>query len=131
MIAACREGALRAPGTVGGWWRAAARMIALVLALALAMPAAGLAEDLSFHRHGHGHHGSELALDGLGAVASAAPRAADPGLACHAHCGCHVAAAPCEAGLVPPDPAPRPRYARTRETVSSLGPDRLPRPPRA
>lgn len=128
MIAARRQGASGAPGAAGGWWQAAARMIALVLALALTIPAAGIAEDLSFHG---GHRGAELALDQGGPVAEAAHRAADPGLACHAHCGCHVSASPCEAGLVPPATSPRPRYARTREVASSVFPDRLPRPPRA
>ncbi len=126
MIAARRQGAFGAPGTAGGWWQAAARMIALVLALALAAPPAGLAEDLSFH----GRHGA-VALDRAGAVAEAAHHAVDPGLACHVHCGCHVGASPCEAGLAPPPAPPRPRYARTRETASSVFPDRLPRPPRA
>lgn len=102
-------------------------MIALVLALALAMPAAGIAEDLSFH----GSHGAaELALGQAGAVAETAQHPVDPGLACHAHCGCHVGASPCEAGLAPPAASPRPRYARTRAVAASIVPDRLPRPPR-
>ncbi len=128
MIAARRQGAFGAPGAAGGWWQAAARMIALVLALALAGPAAGLAEDLAFHGH---HDGAGLALGQAGAVAEAAHQAADPGLVCHAHCGCHVSATPCEAGLAPPAASPRPRYARTHATASSVVPDRLPRPPRA
>lgn len=131
MSAARRDGSFGIIGTSGGWWQVAARMIALVLTLALTLPTAGLAEDLAFHasQSGNGGHGAvELST---GTVAEAGHQAADPGLACHTHCGCHVTASPCEANLTPPDPNVRPRYARTVEAVSSVFPDRLPRPPRA
>lgn len=128
MSAARRDGSCRILGTAGGWWQAAARMIALVLTLALTLPTAGLAEDLAFHAHRGGHGAVELST---GTVAEAGHQAADPGVACHAHCGCHVTASPCEAGLTPPVPSARPRYARTAEAASSVFPDRLPRPPRA
>ncbi|MFC6791962.1 hypothetical protein ACFQE0_21620 [Methylobacterium komagatae] len=128
MSAARRHGSRRILGTAGGWWQAAARMIALVLTLALTLPTAGLAEDLAFHAHRGGHGAVELPTY---TVAEAGHQAADPGLVCHAHCGCHVTASPCEAGLTPPVPSARPRYARTAEAASSVFPDRLPRPPRA
>lgn len=112
-------------GAMSGWWVTAARMLALVLALALALPPAGLAEDLAFHE---GRRAPDLTV---GAPSGTAQQAPDPGLSCHAHCGCHLAASPCEAGLALP-PAPlRPRYAWTHEAASSVFAERLSRPPRA
>ncbi len=120
-------------GTLTGWWAMAARALALVLALAVALPAAGLAEDIAFHRAHPGHlhqnpGGLELAV---AAASDAGQPAADPGLGCHVHCGCHVASGPAEPGLAPPPAASRPHYARRVQTVSSVCLDRLPRPPRA
>lgn len=126
MSAARRRGAF---GAVRSWW-VAARALALVLALAIAAPMAGLAEDLAFH---HGHDGAdrtELALAAPEAAAEGAQRG-DPGLGCHLHCGCHVAAHPAEADSPVPATASRATYARLSEAVSSVVADRLPRPPRA
>jgi hypothetical protein len=115
-------------GTLTGWWAMAARALALVLALAVALPAAGLAEDLAFHGAHPGHGGRELAFD---PASDAGQPMADPGLGCHVHCGCHVASGPAEPGLAPPPAASRPYYARRVQTASSVCLDRLPRPPRA
>jgi hypothetical protein len=115
-------------GTLTGWWATAARALALVLALAVALPAAGLAEDLAFHGAHPGHGGLELAM---GTVSDAGQPVADPGLGCHVHCGCHVASGPAEPGLAPPPAASRPLDARRVQAVASICLDRLPRPPRA
>lgn len=131
MSAARRQ---RAFGAIDGWRSAAARTLALalalVLSLALALPPAGLAEDLAFHGGTHAAAPSAQQVPVL-AVAAPGPQAPDPGLACHAHCGCHLVASPCEAASAPPPASARRAYAWTRETASSVFPDRLPRPPRA
>lgn len=122
MISARRH---RAFGAMPGWWATAARALALVLALAVAAPTAGLA----FHRGGHAHERAGLAItpdamsDGMQAVES--------GLGCHVHCGCHVAVHPDDAAPAPLPVASRRSYDRLSETASSVSPDRLPRPPRA
>jgi hypothetical protein len=113
-------------GTLTGWWAMAARALALVLALAVALPAAGLAEDLAFHGTHRAHDGPELAM-----ASDPGQPVADPGLGCHVHCGCHVASGPAEPGLAPPPATSRPHYARRVQTASSVCLDRLPRPPRA
>lgn len=129
MIAARRQGAF---GAMTGWWATAARMLALVLALALAAPATGLAGEP------HGHRGDH-ARTGIALASADGSHAADPDTGCqipgcHVHCGCHFHAA---AG---PDAAPastgrrtasRARYAWTSEAPFSVSPGRLPRPPRA
>ena len=121
------RGRHRRPRTACGWWALAARMLALVLALAVMAPLAGMAEDAAFH--GGSHHGGTEAM-AVGAASDA--DAADPGLACHLHCGCHQAApAVTGAPSIPCREAAPPVYARRSETASSIDPDRLPRPPRA
>ncbi|WP_306438891.1 hypothetical protein [Methylobacterium symbioticum] len=111
-----------------GWWAAAARALALVLALAVAAPVAGFAEDAAFHGGGS-NNGIELAMTSDPAAGGAS--AFDPGLACHAHCGCHVVAKLDAMDLTTLPEASRPSYARMSETASSVFPNRLPRPPRA
>ncbi|WP_331327807.1 hypothetical protein [Methylobacterium fujisawaense] len=107
-------------------WALCVRVVMLVLALAVAAPSPGLAEDLAFHA-GDRHRGTELTV----AATAAALEAADPGLACHVHCGCHQVADLQGAPVAPvPDPA-RPSYARTAEAPVAIAPDRLARPPRA
>lgn len=113
-------------GAMTGWWATAARALALVLALAVATPIAGLAEDIAYHQSRHGAMEAVEAID----AASGGSHAVDPGLSTHVHCGCHVVVGLGSAGAAPPQ-RPRPRYARTVEAVSSVAPDRLPRPPRA
>ncbi|GJD63418.1 MULTISPECIES: hypothetical protein [Methylobacterium] len=107
------------------WWAAAARLLALVLALSLVAPVTGYADDIAFHQ---GHRSvTEVSM------ADAAPGAdaTDPGLACHLHCGCHqVAPAVAGSPVVPCLEAMSPVYARVSETASSIAPDRLPEPPR-
>ena len=68
-------------------------------------------------------------LEEQGRAASA--RAADPGIACHVHCGCHAGIALDEAASAPLPSASRPRYERVSLAAASIFPDRLPRPPRA
>jgi hypothetical protein len=109
-----------------GWWAVAARLLALVLALSLVAPVAGYADDLAFH-DGHRHAAELTTVD-----AAPAPEASDPGLAGHLHCGCHQVAPTAASGPALPclEAAP-PVYARFSEAVSSIAPNRLPRPPRA
>lgn len=120
--AECRK----ASGPWTGWWTAAARALALVLSIALALPTAGLVEDLAYHR-GRERTGSVVTSD----VVPVPAETADPGLACHVHCGCH-AAMPLDgsAAAAPVGPS-RPCYARVEAALSSIFPDRPPRPPRA
>ncbi|WP_375456196.1 hypothetical protein [uncultured Methylobacterium sp.] len=119
----------RAFGAMPGWWATAARALALVLALAVAAPTAGLAGDFASHRGGHAHERTALAMapdatsDGMQAV--------EHGLGCHVQCGCHVAVHQDDAALMPLPVASRRSYDRLSETVTSVSPDRLPRPPRA
>lgn len=126
MISARRH---RAFGAMPGWWATAARALALVLALAVAAPTAGLAGDFAFHRGSHDHERAGLAItpdatsDGMQAV--------EPALGCHVHCECHVAVHPDDAAPAPLPVASRRSYDRLSETASSVSPDRLPRPPRA
>ncbi|WP_336490477.1 hypothetical protein [Methylobacterium nigriterrae] len=109
-----------------GWWAVAARMLTLVLALVVAAPVSGLADDMAFHAGGH-HERTEALTVGSPSSADAS----DPGVASHVHCGCHQVAA-MEHGPVPPAPdAARPRYARVTDVPSSVATNRLPRPPRA
>ena len=126
MRAAGRQ---RAFGAVTGWWATAARALALVLALAVAAPTAGLAEDFSYHQDHPGHDRTELAM--VSDLSAAETQAADPGLGCHIHCGCHVATALDETVTALPAAASRPSYAPVAEAVSSIFHNRLPRPPRA
>ncbi|WP_342447324.1 hypothetical protein [Methylobacterium platani] len=122
-------------------------MLALVLALSLVAPESGEAADLAFHAGSRGQATGQGIVTGPGivtgkmivtgpeaVVASAAAHdagAADPGLACHLHCGCHQAAPLAAASADPACDGAPPLYARLTEAVSSLAPDRLPRPPRA
>ncbi|MDE3747844.1 hypothetical protein ACFQE0_20330 [Methylobacterium komagatae] len=107
-------------------WAFAVRTVMLVLALAFAAPSAGLVEDLAFHA-GSRHRATELTSVEI----FASSEAADPGLACHVHCGCHQVAA-LHGAPVAPTPDPRqPSYARTVEATAAIAPDRLARPPRA
>ncbi|WP_238180075.1 hypothetical protein [Methylobacterium haplocladii] len=112
-----------------GWWATAARSLALVLALALATPTVCIAEDFAFHQGHQGHDLTELSL--VSNAASGTDQAGDPGLTCHVHCGCHIAVGVTVSEQASPQDATRPSYARVSETVSSISPDRLPRPPRA
>ena len=109
-----------------GWWAFAARLLALALALSLVAPAAGLAADVAYH-DGGGRHVTEIAS------IEAAPDtgATDPGMACHLHCGCHQAAPAVADFSEPVFGVARLAYAHLSQTVSSVSPDRLPRPPRA
>ena len=110
-----------------GWWATAA--LALVPALAIAMPTTGLTDDLTCHRSHQGHDRSELSF-----VSDTAPgldQASDHGPADHVHCGCHVALSTTVAGDAPLPDGARPLYARLSEKMPSVSPDRLPRPPRA
>ena len=123
MLSARRH---KAFGAMTGWWATAARALALVLALAVAMPTVCIAEDLAFHQ---GHDRIELSF--VSDTASGGEQAADPGLTCHVHCGCHVAATVDNTDPAPLTATSRPSYARVSATLSSVAPDRLPRPPRA
>lgn len=113
-------------GAMTGWWAAAA--LALVLALSIAMPPAGLGGDPAYHQGHQGHDRSEPSF--VSETASGLDQASDPGLADHVHCGCHVALNATVACDALPQDDTRPSYARLSETVSSVSPDRLPRPPR-
>lgn len=101
-------------------------MLALALALSLVAPPAGYADDLAYHGGGRGHVTELASVD-------AAPHAdaSDPGLACHLHCGCHQVAPLATAWAEPLFDGVRQRYARLTVVVSSVFPDRMPRPPRA
>ncbi|ACB82199.1 hypothetical protein LNAOJCKE_2137 [Methylorubrum aminovorans] len=114
-------------GAMTGWWATAA--LALVLALAIAMPGAGLMDDLVSHQGRQGHDRSELSL--VPHTVSGLDHASDPGSADHVHCGCHVALSTTVAGDAPLPDGTRPSYARLSERMPSVSPDRLPRPPRA
>lgn len=107
-------------------WALCVRTVMLVLALAVAAPSAGLAEDLAFHA-GDRHRGTELTL----AATAASPEATDPGVACHVHCGCHQVADLQGAPVAPAPDRTRPAYARADEVPVTVAPDRLVRPPRA
>ena len=115
----------RRPAGARGWWALVARMLALVLALAVATPPAGLAADLAFHAGGHHSRSQGLVLD-----APAAPANVDPGLSEHIHCGCHQAARLEAADVAPPAVPGRPLPAALAQGRPSISPDRLPRPPR-
>jgi hypothetical protein len=112
-------------GAVTGWWTLAARVLALLLVLGVAVPEAGLAADLPHH----------LSIRQTTLVmvspADGAAQKADPGLATHVHCGCHVAAPVSDPDPILPAGRPRPRFARIAQAPSSIVPDLLPRPPRA
>lgn len=111
---------------VRGGWTFCVRLVMLAVALAVATPSAGLAEDLAFHAGDH-HRGTELTV----AAAWASPETVDPGLACHVHCGCHQVADLQGVPVAPAPDLPRPSYARTVEAPVAIAPDRLARPPRA
>jgi len=109
-----------------GWWATASRLLALVLALSLVAPAAGLADDMAYHDGGRGHV-TELSSAHVAPEANAT----NPGMACHLHCGCHQAA-PAVTGFAEPVlKAVRLACGRLSEAVSSVAPDRQPKPPRA
>lgn len=120
---------------LGGWhrrrraardgWAFAVRTLMLVLTLAFVTPSAGLAEDLGFLAGRH-DRGTELTA----VETSASTTAADLGLACHAHCGCHQMADLDGAPFAPVPDRPRPSYARTAHALVSIASDRLARPPR-
>ncbi|GBU17681.1 MULTISPECIES: hypothetical protein [Methylobacterium] len=126
MTATRRHGAF---GALTGWWASAARALALVLALAVAAPTAGLAEDLAYHQDHPGHAQTERAF--ASSADAGGSQTADPGLGCHVHCGCHAGIALDEAASAPLPSASRPRYERVSLAAASIFPDRLPRPPRA
>ncbi len=109
-----------------GWWATTARMLALVLVLAVSLPVTGLAEDIDFHG---GHTRAELtaSLD----AASHELGAKDPGLIGHLHCGCHVLAILDAVAPATVLELARPLYSRVSAVVSSRAPDRLRKPPRA
>jgi hypothetical protein len=109
-----------------GWWALAARTLALVLALAVAAPGAGLAADLAFHAGDHHGRSEGQVLD-----AAQPSTTADPGLGEHLHCGCHQAARLESAAVAPPAVSGRPLPAALAQARPSVSPDRLPRPPRA
>jgi len=109
-----------------GWWAIAVRMLALVFALSVNAPVAGMAYDLDYH--GRGYH-ADVGVANEGAPAGT--DTADPGLDCHLHCGCHQLAAVAIGPALPPLDTTRPVYARMTEKISSLAPDGLLRPPRA
>jgi hypothetical protein len=119
----------KAFGPWRGWWATAARALALVLALAVALPTAGLAEDLAYHQGHQGHDLTELAVGSD--LLPASSQKADPGVACHVHCGCHAAMPLDGLTAAPPVTPTRPCYAPVVTALSSIFPDRLPRPPRA
>lgn len=105
------------------WWVITVRLFALVLVLAVAVPTAGLSDDAAFH---DSYDGSTKML-----TVSAAPHA-DPGLACHLHCGCRQIVSVPAIDLTMPCPETVPAvYARLNETALFTAPGRLPRPPRA
>ncbi|MEE7494766.1 hypothetical protein [Methylobacterium oryzae] len=122
-------GRQRAFGAWTGWWATAARALALVLALAVSAPTAGLAEDLAYHQGHAGHDRTELAM--ASDLAQASAQKGDPGVACHVHCGCHVAMPLDAVGAAPPVSLSRPCYGQASTALPSIFPDRLPRPPRA
>jgi hypothetical protein len=114
-------------GAMTGWWATAA--LALVLALGIAMPNAGLINDLVSHQGSQGHDRSELSF--VPDTVSGLDQTSDHGPADHVHCGCHVALSTTVAGDAPFPDGARPLYARLSEKMPSVSPDRLPRPPRA
>ncbi len=109
------------------WWVLSARALVLALALFIVAHVAGVGEDLAFHAPRH--HG----LTEMAALDAAAPEeAADPGFACHLHCGCHQVAPPqvsADVTLAPEFAALT--YSWVAEMPASVAPDRLTRPPRA
>lgn len=119
----------KAFGALTGWWATAARALALVLALAVAAPTAGLAEDFSYHQGHPGHDRTELAV--ASDLSAGGAQDVDPGIGGHVHCGCHVAAMPTGTVTQAPPSASRPSYAQVSEAVPTVFADRLPRPPRA
>ena len=126
MQSARRQWAL---GAVTGWYATAARALAVVLALIVAVPTVGLAEDFSFHQGRHGHERTDLSASWE--AASGGAQAADPGSNCHVHCGCHVAVPLDGTVTVTPAAVSRPNYAPVADTVFSIFHELLPRPPRA
>jgi hypothetical protein len=108
------------------WWVITVRLLAFGLALAFAVSTASLSDDVAFHS---GHDSSTKVL-----TVSAAPHAdaAEPGFACHLHCGCHQVVSVPAVDLTMPCPETVPTvYARLNETALFTAPGRLPRPPRA
>ncbi|GJE25661.1 hypothetical protein [Methylobacterium organophilum] len=110
----------------------ALRALALVLALAIAAPMTGLAQDIAFHQdlafhEGHAH-GQGLVTTEAGPAESPS---VDPGIASHAHCGCHLVATLDSGGTVPMPAATR-RYATAAALEPASADPVLPaRPPRA
>lgn len=112
-------------GVMTGWWTLAVRALALLLALSVALPEAGLAADL------HHHLGSRPTTLAMASQVEGATQKADPGIAAHIHCGCHIAAPVSAPNPVPPMMRPRLRFDRIAQASTSIVPDLLPRPPRA
>ncbi len=113
----------RRPRTGRGWWAVAVRILALVFALSVKRPSP--VSRPIWTTMAAGPPASGFATVG----APAGTDAADPGLACHLHCGCHHLAAVAIGSRIA-DPRHRPPvYARVTEKVSSLAPDGLLRPP--
>ncbi|MGC5778442.1 hypothetical protein [Methylobacterium sp. NFXW15] len=119
----------KAFGPWTGWWATAARALALVLALAISLPTAGMAEDLAYHQGHPRNDGIEMVVGSN--LMSASSQKADPGVACHVHCGCHAAMPLDGLTAAPPVTLTRPCYGQAEAALSSIFPDRLPRPPRA
>ena len=102
-----------------GWWAIAARMLALVLTLAVAAPGAGLAADLAFHAGGHPARSDGPVLD-----RPTAPADVDPGLGEHLHCGCHQAARLEATDVARPSVPGRTLRAAVAQGHPSVTPDR-------
>lgn len=102
------------------WWSATAAFLALMLALVLAVPDCGLADDLR----------SPKAASVMAAVTGLSPDTPDQGLSCHIHCSCHPAAcltmgvALMVPGLV------RIAFVTVAEAGSSVAPEHRRKPPR-
>jgi len=111
----------RAFGARQGWWATAARMLALVLALALMAPAAGWAEDAAFH--------ADRSSVSVGTPGSA-DNDVDPCVALHLHCCSHQAIAATSDAGEPIHAAERTVYGTLDVAVATVFAERLPEPPR-
>lgn len=112
----------RAFGAWHGWWATAARMLALVLALALVAPTAGYAEDAAFH--------AEQSTVSVGTNGHA-DSDADPCVALHLNCCPHQAIAVTADVGEPVQAVERTVYRTLDVAVATVFAERLPKPPRA
>lgn len=112
----------RACGARQGWWATAARMLALVLAVALMAPTAGWAEDAAFHTNR-----SSVSVGTPGS----ADNDADPCVALHLHCCSHQAIAVTADVGGPIHAAERIVYRTLDVAAAAVFAERLPKPPRA